>query len=156
MSGFGDFPVTAFRRLARALRVRIADYLDLAPTPEGDEAIATAIATLQEKLGAVLAARRRLEAERATFVAAPVDAAARAEQAIALGRDDLARAAVRQRAALDQRSAELERDLDALGAEAARIEAMIEDSGRLGARALRVQLDELDRLLAAANGIKER
>lgn len=155
MGGFGDFPDSALQRLADALRARLADYLDLAPAAEGGGDVEKALDALQEKLGAAFAARRRLSAERAALGAQPAHEAARAEQAIALGRDDLARAAIRRRAALDERAEALDRALDALGAEASRIETMIERRGALSDRALRLQLEELDQLLAGVTGGKE-
>jgi phage shock protein A len=148
MGGFGDFPVSAFERLSRALRARLTDYLDLAPHTENRGEVGKALGALQEKLGAALAARRRLSAERAALHAEPAHDATRAEQAIALGRDDLARATIRRRAAIDERAAAIDRDLDALAAEAARIDAMIERRGAVNDGALRRQLAELDQLLA--------
>lgn len=155
MRGFGHTPATALQRLARVLRARIADYFDLPPPSQPDGGVGAALQAVEENLRVVLAARRRLQTERNAISNAPGGAAARAEHAIALGRDDLARAALRQRAALDERSAVIDRELKALGAEAARIEAMIEASGALRDRALRLRLEELDRLMADMNHDKK-
>lgn len=150
MGGNGDYPSSAFARLSRSIRERLTDYLDLAPaeTTRETRVLSQSVDALKDRLGAVLAERRRLQNEREALAAAPSDQAARAEQAIGLGRDDLARAALRQRALIDARADDLERDLDALAAEAERLQSLLGD-GAGGDPSLANKLAELDRLLSA-------
>lgn len=135
-------------RLGQSLKRRLTDYLDLVPQEETQEsrALAQSIDALKTRLGTALAERRRLQSERDALGSAPADQAVRAEKAIGLGRDDLARAALRQRALNDARVEVLERHLAALATEAAQLEVLLAESGAVD-RALTDKLAELDRLL---------
>lgn len=149
MGGTGDIRAPALQRLGASIKRRLRDYLDLAPQDETHDvrALTASVDALRARLGATLADRRRLQREYAALVATPDNHAARAEQAIGLGRDDLARAALRHRAEIDARSEALERDLDALSKEAEALEALL-GAGAIGDRSLADKLAELDRLLA--------
>ncbi|MDZ7626924.1 MAG: hypothetical protein U5J99_00800 [Parvularculaceae bacterium] len=146
-----------FARLSLAVKRRLTDYLDLDPLGDADDSlrISQSIEALKERLGVILAARRRLELERAALGETPADLSARAEQAISLGRDDLARTALRYRAQTTARGEPLERELAALAFEAQELEALLDASGPSD-RLLAKKLAELDGLLADAAAAAEK
>lgn len=155
MGGSGKITSRTIERLQATIRRRLADFLELAP-PDDDaaparNAVEERIDELRSRLGKALAARRVIERrQRGT---ASADLAAKAEFAIAQGRDDLARAAVQRRLEIERADLDFDRDLAAIDAEAAALEAALLAMSDGAARGnLAAKLEELDALIAEAAG----
>ncbi|MEK7266814.1 MAG: hypothetical protein AAB227_12030 [Pseudomonadota bacterium] len=155
MSGSGKITSGTIERLQATIRRRLADFLELGPQSESaaftPNAVERRIDELRSRLGAALAARRRIESRQRG--AAAGDLAAKAEFAIAQGRDDLARAAVQRRLESEREVQDLKRDLAAIDAEAAGLEALLlSNTDSADRRRLAAKLAELDALIADAAG----
>lgn len=140
-----------FERLKAVVGRNLADFFGFAPEAAPLAALNEAearIDAMKARLGRALVERRRILSDASAHPAH--DADAKAEFAIRAGREDLARAALRARQALEAKRSLLKIELEALDAEIAAIEG---DLSRMNARSspdLRAKLDELDRMVADA------
>lgn len=145
-----------FERLKTVVGRNLADFFGFAPegAPLGALNDAEArIDALKARLGRALVERRRLLSDASAHHAH--DADAKAEFAIRAGREDLARAALRAKQALEAKRSLLEIELEALDAEIAAIERDLSGLNAGSSQDLSAKLDELDRMIANATG-KER
>lgn len=155
--GRGDkTAVRILERLKAVVTRNLADFFGFASeaAPLGAlNDIEARIDAMKARLGRLLVERRRILREAS---APPADDAdAKAEFAIRAGREDLARAALRARQALEAKRSSLEIELEALDAEIAAIERDLSELNARSPQDLRAKLDELDAMIAGATG-KER
>jgi phage shock protein A len=150
MGRIGARTLGSFARLSAAIQRRLADFLELEPVDgsKGAAAFERRIDELRTRLGAALAERRRIERERCETDAATLRG--KADRAIAIGRDDLARAALQATLALEERAARTEAAIRLLDAEADDLERAILAIGG-GSPTLAAKLRRLDALIAAAD-----
>ncbi|MFZ5616959.1 MAG: hypothetical protein ACOZAA_06535 [Pseudomonadota bacterium] len=151
MGGHSDITWRSLERLLAVIRRRLADFLEL---PAGSENPAAAriegrLDDLRARLGAALAARRRLERDQSA--ADGEQMTRRAEFAIESGRDDLARAAVQHKLALGERSKIVMEDMRRLDAEAEALEAELAALDvTISAPGVAARLRELEAMIDAA------
>lgn len=151
MGGHSDATWRSFERLLALIRRRLADFLEI---PAGGENLAAApiegrLDDLRARLGAALAARRRLERDQSASGSEQMTR--RAEFAIEHGRDDLARAAVQRKLALGERSKIVMEEMRRLNAEAAALEAELAALDvTMSAPGVAARLRELEAMIDAA------
>ena len=135
-------------QLGAKIRAGLFSFLELSPNEEREARLKRAVDDLRARLGRLIAERRLLEKE-AEVAALEADAlAGKADAAISLGRDDLARAVVRANARRSERGDALAAELRAIAIEATALEDELRAlgaDGDLGAR-----LAELDALIRDA------
>ncbi len=135
-------------QLGARLRAGFFSFLELSPSEEREKRLRKQADDLRARLGRLLAERRLLEKEAEDAAHDADDLGGKAETAILLGRDDLARAAVRARVRRSARLETLEVKLAAAAHEAAALYEALRD---LGADFdLSGQLAELDALARGA------
>jgi phage shock protein A len=123
--------------------------------------LARAQAAIREQLGLLLVERRRIEKERAAATQELEALMGKATFAVSAAREDLARAALTHRNALEERLAQLEDDhAHALAGIAALEDAAVSLSGTqqgsAGSGMIATQLAELDRLLRSHESSREK
>jgi phage shock protein A len=155
----GGSETISFRTIERVLfnlRRRLISFLELSgaePAPRGRAPEAEA---LRARLGRAVVERRRVERELAAM--APDDFSAKAERAIELGREDLARAALARGVARQTRRAEIDAEIAALDREIAVLETSLGPPPQSEIDAIERRLAELNALLqtSTADATAER
>lgn len=139
-------------RMLSAIERRMNDFLGIAEPERKTRAARESderIDMLRARLGKAAAARRLIEREQSQRPRED-NFDEKAEFAIRQGREDLARAAVSYKHALDERRLEIARTLAALDRESAMIEdALATLKEGADKDALKAKIDELDRLFSA-------
>lgn len=108
------------RRIQRYIRSQFIDFLDLAPEQDSSRlGHKDPLDEFRERMGAAIAERHAAEKELAALLNgnAAGQSAAPVEQAIEMGRDDLAKAVIRERHKIKARQEELEKNLAVLARE---------------------------------------
>lgn len=141
----------SIKRILTDIGRRLAAFLDLSPESSVDKPSTQdrRIADLRARLGAVEATRRRLERAAPAAGEALDGARAKAEFAIAAGREDLARAALADAAARDEALSAADAALALLAEEASILERDLRAAGAVSASNAR-GLAELEKMIDAA------
>lgn len=141
--------LSRFDALRGTILRRLRDFLELGDDDERVRRLEAEADALKARLGAALAARRRLSLELSAIDPQSDDLDAGAEHALRAGRDDLARAAIARKVEIERRRAEIEREFSLLDETASGLERMIVECPGAGA-GLASRLAELEAMLAEA------
>lgn len=125
--------------------------VDEGQLPSVDRGHAKAIQEIRDRLGSIAAEKYNLDKERREAIKVIADLSEKAEFAVEIGRDDLAKAALSLKAKLNQNNDALARRLDLLDREVKDLRALIDlmdNAQEIDAKAVE-RLEELDKLIAA-------
>lgn len=125
--------------------------MDEGQLPSVDRGHAKAIQEIRDRLGSIAAEKYNLDKERREAIKVIADLSEKAEFAVEIGRDDLAKAALSLKAKLNQNNDALARRLDLLDREVKDLRALIDlmdNAQEIDAKAVE-RLEELDKLIAA-------
>lgn len=132
---------------------RLGAFIGFDDAGPSDHAAAPAVDMLRTRLGRAIVERRRIDREISKDPRGEL--AAKATRAIELGRDDLARAALAGKIALDRRRQEIDAKITSLDSEIAALERAIGVAAPANQSAIATRLDELDALIADAQRREE-
>lgn len=135
-------------KLGARLRSSLSSFLEISSNEESETRVRIAVDDLRARLGRLIAEQRLLEDDAAAARAQSRSLVDKAEAAIVLGRDDLARVAVQAHMRDSARNEAREAELRAIAKEAAALEHELRALGAGGA--LVAQLAELDALIKRA------